>query len=269
MVIRLITYVRIPRDAHRRKITRRAVFARDRWTCQYCGQERGTLTVDHVIPRSKGGGSTWDNIVDLLRALQPAQGRPAAGAGEHGPAQARRAPSSTIFIHVAAPVIPEVWEQYLPARGLRWKPPDADPAEPPARRGDPDARAGDPGRPPPAAGAGSSCRRVGRRRHGDRADRRSTRGDAERRVPMPTTGAVSTRRPSSRAHPEGLETRVDELEQRIEDAAAAERRHAPSDRGGAPRRTRRSATTTPATERPVRGPRAPGHVRWTKPRPPG
>ena len=37
VVIRLITYVRIPRDAHSRKITRRAVFARDGWACQYCG----------------------------------------------------------------------------------------------------------------------------------------------------------------------------------------------------------------------------------------
>ena len=63
IVIRLITYVRVPRDAHRRKITRRAVFARDRWTCQYCGGIRGTLTLDHVIPRSTGGASTWDNIV--------------------------------------------------------------------------------------------------------------------------------------------------------------------------------------------------------------
>src|SRR5438874_7577685 len=35
VVIRLVTYVRIPRDTHRRKITRRAVFARDEWTCQY------------------------------------------------------------------------------------------------------------------------------------------------------------------------------------------------------------------------------------------
>ena len=42
VVIRLKTYVRIPRDAHRRKITRRAVFARDRWTCQYCGTSAAT-----------------------------------------------------------------------------------------------------------------------------------------------------------------------------------------------------------------------------------
>ena len=62
VVIRLVTYVRIPRDTHKRKITRRAVFARDGWECQYCGA-RTSLTVDHVIPRSKGGGSGWDNIV--------------------------------------------------------------------------------------------------------------------------------------------------------------------------------------------------------------
>src|SRR5262245_51300532 len=37
MVIRLVSYVRIPRDNRRRRITRRAVFARDGWTCQYCG----------------------------------------------------------------------------------------------------------------------------------------------------------------------------------------------------------------------------------------
>ena len=52
----------VPRDTHRRKITRRAVFARDGWACQYCGA-RSNLTVDHVIPRSKGGSSDWENIV--------------------------------------------------------------------------------------------------------------------------------------------------------------------------------------------------------------
>ena len=62
-VIRLTNYVRIPREAHRRKITRRAVLARDSWTCQYCGSTKSGLTVDHVIPRSRGGKSVWENIV--------------------------------------------------------------------------------------------------------------------------------------------------------------------------------------------------------------
>ena len=62
-VIRLVRYVRIPRDVHRRKITRKAVLARDAYTCQYCGHEAAGLTVDHVIPRSRGGESEWDNIV--------------------------------------------------------------------------------------------------------------------------------------------------------------------------------------------------------------
>ena len=113
MVIRLKTYVRIPRDAHRRKITRRAVFARDRWTCQYCGQERGNLTVDHVIPRSKGGGSGWENIVTCCAPCNRRKGDRLPSQANMVPKRVPAAPSATIFIHVAAPVIPHAWEQYL------------------------------------------------------------------------------------------------------------------------------------------------------------
>ena len=80
VVIRLVTYVRIPRDTHRRKITRRAVFARDDWTCQYCGS-RSNLTVDHVVPRSKGGGSSWDNIVASCAPCNRRKGNSLAAPG--------------------------------------------------------------------------------------------------------------------------------------------------------------------------------------------
>ncbi len=43
-------------------VSRREVFRRDNHTCQYCGSTKH-LTLDHVIPRSKGGGHTWDNVV--------------------------------------------------------------------------------------------------------------------------------------------------------------------------------------------------------------
>ena len=113
IVIRLMTYVKIPRDAHRRKITRRAVFARDRWTCQYCGHERANLTVDHVIPRSKGGDSTWENIVTCCAPCNRRKGDRLPRQVGMKPRRKPRAPSPTIFIHVASPTIPAAWEQYL------------------------------------------------------------------------------------------------------------------------------------------------------------
>jgi 5-methylcytosine-specific restriction endonuclease McrA len=113
VVIRLTTYVKIPRDAHRRKITRRAVFARDRWTCQYCGTERRSLTVDHVVPRSKGGVSSWDNIVTCCAPCNRRKGDRLPRQVNMTPLRRPRAPSPTIFIHVAAQSIPAAWEQYL------------------------------------------------------------------------------------------------------------------------------------------------------------
>jgi 5-methylcytosine-specific restriction endonuclease McrA len=113
IVIRLIVYVRVPRDAHRRKITRRAVFARDGWTCQYCGS-RANLTVDHVIPRSKGGPSSWENIVASCAPCNRRKGdRLPRQAGMH-PRHAPRVPRAEVFIHVASPSIPAAWRQYLP-----------------------------------------------------------------------------------------------------------------------------------------------------------
>ena len=112
-VIRLTTYVRIPRDAHQRKITRRAVFARDRWTCQYCGNERRNLTVDHVVPRSKGGSSSWDNIVTCCAPCNRRKGDRLPNQVDMMPIRKPKAPNTTIFIHVAAPRIPAAWEQYL------------------------------------------------------------------------------------------------------------------------------------------------------------
>jgi 5-methylcytosine-specific restriction endonuclease McrA len=114
VVIRLVTYVRIPRDTHRRKITRRAVFARDEWTCQYCGS-RSNLTVDHVVPRSKGGSSNWENIVASCAPCNRRKGNSLPRqVGMHLSKQPRT-PSAHVFIHVASPTIPAAWRQYLAA----------------------------------------------------------------------------------------------------------------------------------------------------------
>jgi 5-methylcytosine-specific restriction endonuclease McrA len=62
-VIVLTTYDRIPRRHVR--YSRINVFARDKYTCQYCGAKppRSQLNLDHVVPRSLGGKTTWDNVV--------------------------------------------------------------------------------------------------------------------------------------------------------------------------------------------------------------
>jgi 5-methylcytosine-specific restriction endonuclease McrA len=60
LVIRLIRYVRVPYRTHV-GLSRRAIFARDGGRCAYC---RGPAeTIDHVLPRSRGGGHSWENVV--------------------------------------------------------------------------------------------------------------------------------------------------------------------------------------------------------------
>ena len=62
-VIRLLGYDRLPRVEV--KLNRRNLFARDRNQCQYCGRHFPTseLSIDHVTPRTQGGGDTWQNLV--------------------------------------------------------------------------------------------------------------------------------------------------------------------------------------------------------------
>lgn len=62
-VIRLLEYRRIPHQS--RALSRKNILLRDRNTCQYCGEvlSSSELTLDHVVPRSRGGLSTWENLV--------------------------------------------------------------------------------------------------------------------------------------------------------------------------------------------------------------
>jgi 5-methylcytosine-specific restriction endonuclease McrA len=66
-VIRLPYMVKRPFRVQR-KLTRAEVFNRDQHTCQYCGKKSRQLTLDHVIPRSKNGPHTWENVVGACAA---------------------------------------------------------------------------------------------------------------------------------------------------------------------------------------------------------
>ncbi len=62
-VIRLLEYRRIPNQS--RALSRKNILMRDRYTCQYCHRTLASseLTLDHVVPRSRSGESTWENLV--------------------------------------------------------------------------------------------------------------------------------------------------------------------------------------------------------------
>ncbi|MDP6723364.1 MAG: HNH endonuclease [Pirellulaceae bacterium] len=74
-VITLTGYDRLPSAAV--AFSRRNIFKRDHYTCQYCGRQPGVeeLTIDHVVPRAQGGESRWDNCVLACLSSGPAAPR--------------------------------------------------------------------------------------------------------------------------------------------------------------------------------------------------
>jgi 5-methylcytosine-specific restriction endonuclease McrA len=73
-VIRLTEFRRIPYQT--RALSRKNILLRDRYTCQFCGRvfPAGDLTLDHVIPRSRGGHTDWDNLVACCHACNNLKG---------------------------------------------------------------------------------------------------------------------------------------------------------------------------------------------------
>ena len=111
-VIRLVYMVKQP--IIRRRLSRRAIFYRDNFACQYCGGRGKTLTLDHIVPRSRGGVHEWDNVVSacvqcnhMKAGLTPAEAR----------MRLRRKPSApkpepyALFRH--RPILDE-WREFIP-----------------------------------------------------------------------------------------------------------------------------------------------------------
>ncbi len=113
-VIRLQHHVRRPRP--RVKLTRREVFSRDRHTCQYCGRGGKDLTLDHVVPRHRGGTHTWDNLVTACKGCNHRKG---GKTPEEARIRLSRAPFEprsdlyTIFSPYLSDERNEAWREYL------------------------------------------------------------------------------------------------------------------------------------------------------------
>lgn len=114
LVIRLVYYVRIPYRASL-PLTRRTVLARDHYTCQYCGRQpsRKDLTVDHVLPRSRGGHTTWDNVVT---ACQRCNGRKGSRTPEEAKMKLMSIPAQPRYVALAmveSHDTRQAWRKYI------------------------------------------------------------------------------------------------------------------------------------------------------------
>ena len=109
-VIRLTYFVKVPFRA-RAALNRRAVFARDGGRCQYCGAT--AENIDHVIPRSRGGTHTWENVVAACRPCNTRKEDRLVH--EAGLVLRRRpvAPQELAWIVVAVGTVHPHWEPYL------------------------------------------------------------------------------------------------------------------------------------------------------------
>ena len=72
VIVQLLANIRVPRVAL--QPTRANILLRDEDTCQYCGKRTRDLTLDHIIPRSRGGQSTWENLVASCKVCNGRKG---------------------------------------------------------------------------------------------------------------------------------------------------------------------------------------------------
>jgi len=113
-VIRLQHRIRRPRP--RVKLSRREVFVRDRHTCQYCGRIAHDLTLDHIVPRHRGGSHTWDNLVAACKGCNHRKGSKTLDEARMRLVRAPCEPRSdlySLFTPYLADERNEAWRSYL------------------------------------------------------------------------------------------------------------------------------------------------------------
>ncbi len=109
-IVKLVQYVRVPHQT-RVAVTRRSVFVRDGHRCQYCGAQ--AENIDHVVPRSRGGTHSWENVVACCRRCNTRkEDRLLEEAGFHLP-HLPRAPRSRLWLLAASGEVRDEWVPYV------------------------------------------------------------------------------------------------------------------------------------------------------------
>jgi len=111
-VIRLTHMIKRPRPIV--KLTRKEIFRRDNYTCQYCGRKMGALTVDHVIPRRLGGKTDWANVVAACpRCNHLKGGMTPKKSGMYPQKKPKRPPNTATYLFGKNMNQNQEWEDFL------------------------------------------------------------------------------------------------------------------------------------------------------------
>ena len=110
-VVRLDFYVRVPSKPL--ALTKRNILKRDGFQCQYCGVRRGPFTIDHVIPRTRGGKDAWENLVCACHRCNNVKGDRTAEQAGLALRRKPRSPNNVTFIRHFVGVPDERWRPYL------------------------------------------------------------------------------------------------------------------------------------------------------------
>jgi 5-methylcytosine-specific restriction endonuclease McrA len=121
-VIRLQRYIRRAANHHALSFNKKNILKRDWYTCLYCGRNSGErMTIDHVLPRSLGGKTIWENVVSACRACNTRKGNRTPQ--EAGMRLIRKPfkPISALYLTILAQSARHlhVWQKYLPQEAVR------------------------------------------------------------------------------------------------------------------------------------------------------
>jgi 5-methylcytosine-specific restriction endonuclease McrA len=115
LVIRLVRYVHIPHCVV--KFSRKNVMVRDQYTCQYCLDNfpPSMLTIDHVIPRSRGGATRWENVVTACKSCNTKKSNRTPHEAGMFPKRSPKVPSIISYLHLSRSSrhCDESWKKYL------------------------------------------------------------------------------------------------------------------------------------------------------------
>jgi 5-methylcytosine-specific restriction endonuclease McrA len=114
-VIRLTTYVNMPYKGV--MLTRQNIFKRDAHECQYCGTSKD-LTLDHLIPRSKGGKSVWTNLVTACKRCNASKGDSSLAQSELNLKRPPFKPNYVMFIRDFSGQVDEKWMPFLKTKQM-------------------------------------------------------------------------------------------------------------------------------------------------------